>query len=76
MADRKHLQCNLKGKPRSQANLIIRERTRAGHPGGRSRVAQFVYLLLNNEKVVDTVGKKAVLILGALMPSATSWSMH
>ncbi len=59
---------NLKGKPKSQANLIIRASAR--EPAIQVddlEVAQFVYLLLNNEKikhVVDTVGKKAVLILG------------
>ena len=59
---------NLKGKPRTQANLIIRASPR--EPSIQVddlEVAQFVYLLLNNEKikqVVDTVGKKAVLILG------------
>jgi hypothetical protein len=59
---------NLKGKPRTQANLIIRASTR--EPAIQVddlEVAQFIYLLLNNEKikqVVDTVGKKAVLILG------------
>jgi hypothetical protein len=59
---------NLKGKPRTQANLIIRASAR--EPAIQVddlEVAQFIYLLLNNEKikqVVDTVGKKAVLILG------------
>jgi Pentapeptide repeats (8 copies) len=59
---------NLKGQPKTQANLIIRASARepAIHVDDLE-VAQFVYLLLNNEKikhVVDTVGKKAVLILG------------
>jgi hypothetical protein len=59
---------NLKGKPRTQANLSIRASPR--EPSIQVddlEVAQFVYLLLNNEKIkqiVDTVGKKAVLILG------------
>lgn len=59
---------NLKGKPKSQANLIIRASAR--EPAIQVddlEIAQFIYLLLNNEKikqVVDTVGKKAVLILG------------
>jgi hypothetical protein len=59
---------NLKGTPRAQSNLIIRASPR--EPAIRVddlEVAQFVYLLLNNEKIkrlVDTVGKKAVLILG------------
>ena len=36
-------------------------------------VAQFVYLMLNNRKirnVIDTIGKKGVLILGRFNPSA------
>jgi hypothetical protein len=59
---------NLRGTPREQSNLIIRATT--AEPAIRVddlEVAQFVYLLLSNEKitrVVDTVGKKAVLILG------------
>jgi hypothetical protein len=59
---------NLKGTPKAQSNLIIRATSR--EPAIRVddlEVAQFIYLLLNNEKikrVVDTVGKKAVLILG------------
>jgi uncharacterized protein YjbI with pentapeptide repeats len=59
---------NLKGTPRTQANLSVR--ASAGEPAIKVddlEVAQFVYLLLNNEKVkqvVDTVGKTAVLILG------------
>ncbi len=59
---------NLVGTPAVQSNLVIRAGVR--DPAIRVddlEVAQFVYLLLNNEKikrVVDTVGKKAVLILG------------
>lgn len=59
---------NLKGTPARQSNLLIRATPK--EPAIRVddlEVAQFVYLLLNNEKikrVVDTVGKKAVLILG------------
>ena len=59
---------NLRGTPREQSNLIIR--ATPSEPAIRVddlEVAQFVYLLLNNEKitrVVDTVGKKAVLVLG------------
>jgi hypothetical protein len=39
-------------------------------------VAQFIYLLLNNEKirdVIDTIGKKAVLILGRFTPHRKAW---
>jgi uncharacterized protein YjbI with pentapeptide repeats len=50
-----------------QADLII---TRKGQPEvtvDNLEVAQFIYLLLNNEKirdVIDTIGKKGVLLLG------------
>jgi uncharacterized protein YjbI with pentapeptide repeats len=51
----------------TQANLVI---TRADEPTitvDNLEVAQFIYLLLHNEKireVIDTIGKKGVLILG------------
>jgi Pentapeptide repeats (8 copies) len=57
----------LKLERAKQQNLII---TRADEPEitvDNIEVAQFVYLLLHNEKirdVLDTIGKKAVLILG------------
>jgi uncharacterized protein YjbI with pentapeptide repeats len=50
-----------------QQNLVI---TGAGEPEitvDNIEVAQFIYLLLHNEKIrdaIDTIGKKAVLILG------------
>jgi hypothetical protein len=59
---------NLKGEPKVQSSLIIRASPR--EPAievDDLEIAQFVYLLLDNQKikqVVDTVGKKAVLILG------------
>jgi hypothetical protein len=59
---------NLKGEPKVQSSLVIRASPR--EPAievDDLEVAQFVYLLLDNQKikqVVDTVGKKAVLILG------------
>jgi hypothetical protein len=59
---------NLRGVPKSQSSLIIR--ATPSEPAVRVddlEVAQFVYLLLNNDKikrVVDTVGRRAVLILG------------
>lgn len=59
---------DLRGVPADQSNLLIRASGSA--PAVRVddlEVAQFVHLLLNNEKlsrVVDTVGRKAVLILG------------
>jgi len=51
----------------NQSNLVI---TPAGEPTitvDNLEVAQFIYLLLNNQKirdVIDTIGKKGVLILG------------
>jgi len=51
----------------TQSNLVI---TPAGEPTitvDNLEVAQFIYLLLNNQKirdVIDTIGKKGVLILG------------
>jgi hypothetical protein len=59
---------NLRGKPLDQSNLIIRATPK--EPAVRVddlEVAQLIYLLLHNDKirsVIDTVGKKAVLILG------------
>ncbi|MBD2358882.1 pentapeptide repeat-containing protein [Tolypothrix sp. FACHB-123] len=62
---------NLKGNPRSQSNLII---TRPDEPTvtvDNLKLAQFIYLLINNKEirdVIDTVAKKAVLILGRFTP--------
>ncbi len=59
---------NLKGEPKDQSNLIIRAtREEPAVTVDDLEVAQFVYLLLHNDKIrnaIDTVGKKAVLILG------------
>jgi len=58
---------NLKGVPRNQLDLII---TRDNEPivtNDNLEVAQFIYLLLNNQKirhVIDTITSKVVLILG------------
>lgn len=58
---------DIKGKPLEQSNLII---TPSGEPTitvDNLEVAQFIYLLLNNEKirhVIDTITSKVVLILG------------
>lgn len=62
---------NLKGSPGDQSNLII---TPSNEPAIRVddlEVAQFIYLLLNNQKirnVIDTITSKAVLILGRFTP--------
>lgn len=59
---------NLSGTPRDQSNLVIRaNRQEPAVTVDDLEIAQFVYLLLHNDKirsVVETVGKKAVLILG------------
>jgi hypothetical protein len=50
-----------------QQNLIITERREPTVTVDNIEVAQFVYLLLHNEKIrdlIDTVGKKGVLLLG------------
>lgn len=58
-------------KVKDQTNLSI---TAGGEPEitvDNLEVAQFIYLLLNNEKirdVIDTIGKKGVLILGRFTP--------
>jgi hypothetical protein len=62
---------NLKLEGAKQQNLVI---TTVGEPEvsvDNIEVAQFIYLLLNNPKirdVIDTIGKKAVLILGRFTP--------
>jgi uncharacterized protein YjbI with pentapeptide repeats len=58
-----------------QSNLIITEKRRPTITVDNLEVAQFVYLLLNNEKirdVIDTIGKKGVLILGRFTPERKS----
>jgi hypothetical protein len=50
-----------------QSNLVITPHNESPIQVDNLEVAQFIYLLLNNERirdVIDTVGKKAVLILG------------
>jgi uncharacterized protein YjbI with pentapeptide repeats len=54
-------------KATQQQNLIITDRGAPDVTVDNIEVAQFVYLLLHNEKirdVIDTVGKKGVLLLG------------
>jgi hypothetical protein len=59
---------NLKGTPHEQSNLIIRSTFQeTGITVDKLEIAQFIFLLLNNARirdVIDTIGKKAVLILG------------
>jgi hypothetical protein len=57
----------LSGVPRSQKDLIITTLEEPTITVDNIEVAQFVYLLLHNEKiraVIDTIGKKGVLLLG------------
>ena len=54
-----------------QSNLIIMPQGETAIEVDNLDVAQFIYLLLNNEKirdVIDTIGRKAVLILGRFTP--------
>jgi uncharacterized protein YjbI with pentapeptide repeats len=55
------------GQGTKQQGLVITERDEPALSVDNIEVAQFVYLLLHNEKirdVIDTVGKKGVLLLG------------
>jgi hypothetical protein len=55
----------------SQKNLIISKKNEPVLAVDNLEVAQFVYLLINNRKirdVINTVGQKAVLILGRFSP--------
>ncbi|MBS0510419.1 MAG: pentapeptide repeat-containing protein [Proteobacteria bacterium] len=52
---------------RDQTNLHITPEGRAGLTVDNLELAQFVYLMVHNEKIrgiIDTIGRKAVLILG------------
>ena len=54
-----------------QSNLIITPRHEPRITADNLEVAQFIYLLLHNEKiraVIDTIASKAVLILGRFTP--------
>jgi uncharacterized protein YjbI with pentapeptide repeats len=58
---------NLKLERTKQQNLVITDREEPEITVDNIEVAQFVYLLLHNEKirdVIDPIGRKAVLILG------------
>jgi uncharacterized protein YjbI with pentapeptide repeats len=55
----------------NQSNLMITRDGKSTITVDNLEVAQFIYLLLNNEKIrnaIDTIGKKAVLILGNFKP--------
>jgi Pentapeptide repeats (8 copies) len=58
---------NLEGVPRGQLDLIITRHDEPVITIDNLEVAQFIYLLLNNQKirqVIDTITSKVVLILG------------
>ena len=62
---------NLKGSPREQFNVVITPRSEPAITVDSIEVAQFIYLLLNNQKirhVIDTITSKVVLILGRFTP--------
>jgi uncharacterized protein YjbI with pentapeptide repeats len=58
-------------KKTKQIDLVITKHNEPRLTADNLEVAQFLYLLLHNEKirdVIDTIGKKAVLILGRFTP--------
>lgn len=62
---------NLKLEVANQSDLIITQKGESIITVDNLEVAQFIYLLLNNEKirdVVDTISSKVVLILGRFSP--------
>jgi hypothetical protein len=62
---------DLKLEGAKQENLIITDHDQAEITVDNIEVAQFIYLLLHNEKirhVIDTITSKAVLILGRFTP--------
>jgi hypothetical protein len=66
---------DLKGTPRDQRDLIITPSNEPAITVDNLKVAQFVYLLLNNAEirdVIDTITAKAVLIFGTLCTGTES----
>jgi uncharacterized protein YjbI with pentapeptide repeats len=62
---------DVRGRPADQSNLVITPLHEPTIQVDDLEVAQFIYVLLNNQKirnVIETVGKKAVLILGRFTP--------
>jgi uncharacterized protein YjbI with pentapeptide repeats len=62
---------DLKGIPREQNELVITLREESVVTVDNLEVAQFIYLLLNNQKirdVIDTITSKVVLMLGRFTP--------
>jgi len=62
---------DLKGEPESSKDLVVTPDTMAAITADDIRVAQFLYLLVNNPQirnVLDTVTRKVVLLLGRFKP--------
>ena len=62
---------DLEGSPAEQADLIVTPVFRSAVTVDNLEVAQFLYLLLNNQRIpglIDTVARKCVLILGRFTP--------
>jgi len=62
---------NLKGSPKAQFNVVITPESEPAITVDNVEVAQFIYLLLKNQKirhVIDTITSKIVLILGRFTP--------
>jgi hypothetical protein len=62
---------NLRGTPKEQFNVIITPTSESPITVDDVEVAQFIYLLLKNQKirhVIDTITSKVVLILGRFTP--------
>jgi hypothetical protein len=62
---------NLKGKPKTQSDLIVTPSGEAAITVDNLKVAQFIYLLAHNAEirdVIDTITSKVVLILGRFTP--------
>jgi hypothetical protein len=62
---------NVQLKETKQGNLVITRENEPTITVDNLEVAQFIYLLLNNQKireVIDTIAKKVVLILGRFTP--------
>ena len=62
---------NVDLKESIQSNLVITDEGEPVITVDNLEIAQFIYLLLHNEKlrnIIDTIGKKAVLILGRFTP--------
>ena len=70
---------NLKGTPKEQFNVVITPEPELAITVDNVEVAQFIYLLLKNQKirhVIDTITSKVVLILGRFTPNERPFWMQ